>query len=153
MSVLQALEKMHCDIEPATDKIVGIDVLPEADINEVYRVLQEAERAGILEFEEGYWRVAQACSSLSVPLDNPRVAGGPGFQHSFCPSRQPEGAPSFAGEARLFFRASAQRVGYRMSRCRKDWFGFKTRVTGISSPAVVTAASHFLARHGGAISS
>lgn len=54
MSVLQALEKMHCDIEPATDKIVGIDVLPEADIYGVYRVLQEADRAGILEFDEGY---------------------------------------------------------------------------------------------------
>lgn len=54
INVLQTLEKMHCDIEPATDKIVGIDVLPEADIYEVYRVLEEAERAGVLEFEEGH---------------------------------------------------------------------------------------------------
>ena len=54
MAVLQTLEKMHCDIEPATNKIVGLDVLPEADIYQVYRVLEEAERAGILEFEEGH---------------------------------------------------------------------------------------------------
>jgi len=54
MSVLQALEKMHCDMEPATDKIVNIDVLPEADIYAVYRTLEDAERAGILEFEEGH---------------------------------------------------------------------------------------------------
>lgn len=54
MKVLRALEKMHCDIEPATDKIIGVDVLPEADVYDVYRVLEEAERAGILEFEEGH---------------------------------------------------------------------------------------------------
>jgi hypothetical protein len=54
MSVLQTLEKMHCDLDPATNKIVGIDVLPEADIYEVYRVLEEAERTGVLEFEEGH---------------------------------------------------------------------------------------------------
>jgi hypothetical protein len=53
-TVLETLEKMHCDLEPATDKIVGIDVLPEADIHEVYRVLEEAERTGVLEFEEGH---------------------------------------------------------------------------------------------------
>jgi len=54
MNVLQALEKMHSDIEPATDKIVGVDVLPEADIYAVYQVLDDAERAGILEFQEGH---------------------------------------------------------------------------------------------------
>jgi hypothetical protein len=53
-AVLQILERMHCDIEPATDKIVALDVLPEADIYEVYRVLEEAERAGIVQFEEGH---------------------------------------------------------------------------------------------------
>lgn len=54
VSVLQALEKLHCDLEPATDKIVNVDVLPEADIYAVYRVLENAEREGILEFEEGH---------------------------------------------------------------------------------------------------
>lgn len=54
MAVLETLKKMHCDIEPATNKIVGLDVLPEADIYEVYRVPEEAERAGVLEFEEGH---------------------------------------------------------------------------------------------------
>ena len=54
MNVLQTLERMHCDMESATDKIVNVDVLPEADIYDVYRVLEEAERAGILEFEEGH---------------------------------------------------------------------------------------------------
>jgi hypothetical protein len=54
MKVLQTLEKMHCDMEPATDKIVNVDVLPEADIYAVYQVLEDATRAGSLEFEEGH---------------------------------------------------------------------------------------------------
>lgn len=54
MTVLQTLEKMHCDIEPATNRIVGLDVLPEADIYKVYRILEDAERSGVLEFEEGH---------------------------------------------------------------------------------------------------
>jgi hypothetical protein len=54
MNVLQSLEKMHCDSEPATDKIVGIDVLPEADIYGVYGTLEQAERANILKFDEGH---------------------------------------------------------------------------------------------------
>jgi Domain of unknown function (DUF4265) len=53
-NVLNSLEKLHCDLEPATNKIVGVDVLPEADVYEVYRVLEGAERSGILEFEEGH---------------------------------------------------------------------------------------------------
>jgi hypothetical protein len=54
MKVLQALATMHCDTEGATDKIVGVDVLPEADIYAVYKVLEDAEEADILEFEEGH---------------------------------------------------------------------------------------------------
>jgi len=54
MKVIQTLEKMHCEMENATDKIVGVDVLPEADINAVYKVLDDAERTGILEFQEGH---------------------------------------------------------------------------------------------------
>jgi hypothetical protein len=54
VAMLETLEKMHCEIETATDKIVGVDVLPEADIYKVYKVLEEAEHAGSLQFEEGH---------------------------------------------------------------------------------------------------
>jgi hypothetical protein len=54
MKVIQTLEKMHSEMENATDKIVNVDVLPEADIYAVYQVLDDAERAGILQFEEGH---------------------------------------------------------------------------------------------------
>jgi Domain of unknown function (DUF4265) len=54
VNVLETLKKMNCDLEPATDKIVNVDVLPGADIYAVYQVLDNAERAGILEFEEGH---------------------------------------------------------------------------------------------------
>jgi len=54
MRVIQTLEKMHCEMENATDKIVGVDVLPEADIYAVYKVLDDAERTGILQFQEGH---------------------------------------------------------------------------------------------------
>ena len=54
MEVIKKLENMHCDIEPATDRIVGIDVLPEADIYKVYEVLEDADRNGVLEFQEGH---------------------------------------------------------------------------------------------------
>lgn len=54
MTVLSSLRNLRCDLEPATDKIVGVDVLPEADVYEVYGVLEQAERSGILEFEEGH---------------------------------------------------------------------------------------------------
>jgi len=53
-NVLRTLETMHCDMEPATDKIVNVDVLPEADIYAVYHLLEDAERAGVLEFQEGH---------------------------------------------------------------------------------------------------
>jgi len=54
MKVLKSLENMHCEMEPATDKLVGVDVLPEADIYAVYQVLDDAERNGILDFQEGH---------------------------------------------------------------------------------------------------
>lgn len=54
MRVIQNLEQMHCEIENATEQIVGVDVLPEADIYAVYKALDDAERAGILEFQEGH---------------------------------------------------------------------------------------------------
>jgi hypothetical protein len=53
-ALFEMLKKMHCDIEPATDKLVGVDVLPEADIYKVYATLEEAERAGKIDFQEGH---------------------------------------------------------------------------------------------------
>ena len=54
LALLGTLQKMHCHIEPATDKLVGVDVLPEADVYKVYETLAEAERAGIIDFQEGH---------------------------------------------------------------------------------------------------
>jgi hypothetical protein len=54
VALVETLKKMHCDIEPATDKLVGVDVLPEADIYKVYATLEEAERTGKIDFQEGH---------------------------------------------------------------------------------------------------
>jgi hypothetical protein len=53
-ALLGALRNLHCDIEPATDKLVGVDVLPEADIYKVYETMVEAQRAGLIDFDEGH---------------------------------------------------------------------------------------------------
>ena len=52
--LLETLRGMRCDIEIATDNLVGVDVLPEADIYEVYGTLEDADRAGIIDFDEGH---------------------------------------------------------------------------------------------------
>jgi hypothetical protein len=54
VKVARKLEEMHCEMENATNKIIGVDVLPEADIYAVYKILDDAEKAGILEFQEGH---------------------------------------------------------------------------------------------------
>jgi hypothetical protein len=41
-------------LEYATKTIVGVDVPPEADIYAVYQILENAEAAGLLSFEEGH---------------------------------------------------------------------------------------------------
>jgi hypothetical protein len=53
-NLLERLKRLHCDLEIATSTIVAIDVLPEADINEVYAVLEAADDDGIVEFDEGH---------------------------------------------------------------------------------------------------
>jgi hypothetical protein len=53
-TLLQALTKLHCEIEPATGELIAVDVLPEADIYEVYSTLEEAERSGAVDFQEGH---------------------------------------------------------------------------------------------------
>jgi hypothetical protein len=42
--VLDELKALNCEFENATDRIVGIDVPPNADIYSVYRVLEERRR-------------------------------------------------------------------------------------------------------------
>jgi hypothetical protein len=54
VALIEALREMHCDIEPATDNLLGVDVLPEADIYKVYATLEAAERAGKIDFQEGH---------------------------------------------------------------------------------------------------
>jgi hypothetical protein len=54
MALVETLKAMHCNIETATDNLVGVDVLPEADIYKVYATLEEAERAGKIDFQEGH---------------------------------------------------------------------------------------------------
>ncbi len=54
-ALLEKLRGMRCDVEPATDKLVGIDVLPEADVYRVYAALSEAEQAGTIDFQEGHY--------------------------------------------------------------------------------------------------
>src|ERR1051326_1567993 len=52
--LLEQVFRLGCDLEPATGRIVGVDVLPKTDGHAVYAALQKAEDAGILEFEEGH---------------------------------------------------------------------------------------------------
>jgi hypothetical protein len=54
VSLLEKLKGLNCDIEPATDKLVGVDVLPEANIYAVYEALAESERSGVIDFDEGH---------------------------------------------------------------------------------------------------
>jgi len=53
-ALLKKLNDLHCGIEGATQKLIAVDVLPEADIHMVYRALEEAQHAGIIDFEEGH---------------------------------------------------------------------------------------------------
>jgi len=51
---LKKLNELYCDVEVATKNLIAIDVLPQADIHKVYDVLEEAERSGLIEFQEGH---------------------------------------------------------------------------------------------------
>jgi Domain of unknown function (DUF4265) len=53
-ALFKKLNGLHCDIEGATKKLIAVDVLPEADIHKVYATLEEAQRAGIIDFQEGH---------------------------------------------------------------------------------------------------
>ena len=53
-ALLKKLNKLYCEVEVATEKLIALDVLPEADIYKVYAVLGESEHAGIIDFQEGH---------------------------------------------------------------------------------------------------
>jgi hypothetical protein len=53
-ALCENLAALHCEFERANNKLLGIDVLPAADIYAVYACLDSAERSGILEFDEGH---------------------------------------------------------------------------------------------------
>jgi hypothetical protein len=54
-ALLKKLNELHCDIEVGTKNLIAVDVLPQADIRQVYAVLEEAEHAGIIDFQEGHF--------------------------------------------------------------------------------------------------
>lgn len=47
------LEEMDCNYEAADATFAAIEVPPQADLEEVYALLEEGESAGVWEFEEG----------------------------------------------------------------------------------------------------
>lgn len=53
-ALFRKLNQLHCDIEIATKKLIAVDVLPEADIREVYATLEKSEEAGLIDFQEGH---------------------------------------------------------------------------------------------------
>jgi hypothetical protein len=56
-AVNTALERIHangCGLEAANDKHVAIDIPPEVDVFSIYNLLDEAEKQGLWEFEEGH---------------------------------------------------------------------------------------------------
>jgi len=53
-ALFKKLNELHCDIEIATQKLIAVDVLPEADIHKVFAVLEESEHRGIIDFQEGH---------------------------------------------------------------------------------------------------
>jgi hypothetical protein len=56
-AVNSLLERIHgsgCEIEAANDKHVAIDIPPEVDVFRIYDLLDEAEKQGLWEFEEGH---------------------------------------------------------------------------------------------------
>lgn len=48
------LERLGCTYESTEDRILAIDVPPTADIYEVYRRLEQGEKAEVWDFEEGH---------------------------------------------------------------------------------------------------
>jgi Domain of unknown function (DUF4265) len=53
-SLFETLRSMKCEFERVNNRLVGVDVLPEADIYGVYQALEDGENLGIMEFDEGH---------------------------------------------------------------------------------------------------
>ncbi len=51
---LEALEELDCYVERRDAKLAAIDVPPQADLDDVYAILEDGAEAGIWEFEEGW---------------------------------------------------------------------------------------------------
>jgi hypothetical protein len=54
VALLERVKGLKCDLEMANNKIVAVDVLPEADVYAVYAALDHAEKQGMIDFEEGH---------------------------------------------------------------------------------------------------
>ena len=50
----EVIEHYGCSYERASDRLLAIDVHPQADVLDVYRELESGERDGLWEFEEGH---------------------------------------------------------------------------------------------------
>jgi hypothetical protein len=48
------IERCGCTVERATERLFGVDVPPEADIHQVYDLLQAGENASVWDFEEAH---------------------------------------------------------------------------------------------------
>lgn len=48
------LEELGCSMEGATERLLAIDVPPDADIHRVCELLEAGERSGTWDFEEGH---------------------------------------------------------------------------------------------------
>jgi hypothetical protein len=50
----QELEELGCTYEQGPGRLRAVDAPPKADIHKVYALLEEGERGGLWDFEEGY---------------------------------------------------------------------------------------------------
>jgi len=54
LSKWQELEKSGCTYEQGPGRLRAVDVSPKADIHKVYELLEQGERDGIWDFDEGH---------------------------------------------------------------------------------------------------
>ncbi len=49
------IELLGCSFEQATDRLLAVDVPPSTDVRAVYALLEQGERNGVWNFEEGHF--------------------------------------------------------------------------------------------------
>ena len=54
VNLVKRLNAAGGEIERATGRLMAVDVLPEANIYEIYALLNEAESEGFIDFQEGH---------------------------------------------------------------------------------------------------